>query len=101
MDITAKRIAELRELHNLNKTEFGHKIGVNRTTVTRYEIGELKPNLDIMINIHHAFGVSLDWIAGVEDINNEILQYGYVISECIEYGISPEKLQLAVNLMKG
>lgn len=70
MATVSERVKELRDSNDLNKTEFAKKIGVNRTTVTRYETGELKPTLDVMININKAFGVSLDWIAGLTDKKN-------------------------------
>lgn len=70
MSIVSERIKQLREDNNLNKTEFAKKVGVNRTTITRYETGELKPTLDVMININKAFGVSLDWLAGLTDNKN-------------------------------
>lgn len=67
MSIVSERIKQLREENGLNKTEFAKRVGVNRTTITRYENGELKPTLEAMININKAFGISLDWIAGLTD----------------------------------
>lgn len=65
MNTVSSRVKQLREENGLNKTEFAKKVGVNRTTITRYESGELKPTLGVMIEINRAFGVSLDWIAGL------------------------------------
>lgn len=100
MTIISKRINELREMHNLNKTEFGHKIGVNRSTITRYENGDLKPNVDVLISINKTFGVSIDWLAGVDD-ETIVNAYTKVIVDASKNNISPEKLQMAVDLMKG
>lgn len=67
MNIVSERIKQLREENNLNKTEFAKRVEVNRTTITRYETGELKPTLDVMVSMNRTFGVSLDWIAGLTD----------------------------------
>lgn len=98
MDTVTSRLIKLREDNGLTKIEMAKKIGINKSTITRYETGEMKPTLDVLIKIKQSFGVSLDWLAGFD--TNEIAEYGTVISECVETNITPSDLQDAVSFMK-
>lgn len=99
MEDVSKRLIKLREENGLSKIEMASKIGINKSSITRYESGEIKPNLDMMITISKTFGVSLDWLAGF-DTEKEV-KYSPVIRECIESDIKPERLMQAVKLLKG
>lgn len=92
------RIKFLREKYDLNKTEMGKRIGVDRSAITRYETGEMRPNLDVMLRIKDAFNVSLDWIVGFT--TDEDLKYNGIIKECKKANISPEKLQQIIEILK-
>lgn len=98
MDAITSRLIKLREDNGLTKIEMAKKIGINKSTITRYETGEMKPTLDVLIKIKQTFGVSLDWLAGFD--TNEIAEYGSVITECVETNITPSDLSDAVNFMK-
>ena len=98
MDTVTSRLIKLREDHGLNKIEIAKKIGTNKSTITRYESGEMKPNLEAMLKIREAFGVSLDWIAGID--TNESAEYGSVVAECVKSDISPDDLSNCVELIK-
>jgi|HigsolmetaGSP11D_1036233.scaffolds.fasta_scaffold08898_3 transcriptional regulator with XRE-family HTH domain len=104
MKTIGERLLVLREANGLSKIEMAKKLGVNKSSITRYETNEIKPNLDTMLKISELFGVSLDWIAGNENdlCNNtrKISDYIPLITECIEYNISPEKLKKAIELLK-
>jgi transcriptional regulator with XRE-family HTH domain len=99
MENINKRLIQLREERGLNGVEMAKKLGVNKSTIARYESGEIKPNLDMMIVITQMFGVSLDWLAGYDTTTSA--SYEPVIRECIKANISPERLMQAVKLLKG
>lgn len=99
MKTISQRLIQLREENNLSKVEMAKKIGVDKSAITRYEIGDYKPTLDVMIKIHDAFGVSLDWLAGFDV--EEIRKYDPVIIECIKSNITTERLKKAIDLLKG
>jgi transcriptional regulator with XRE-family HTH domain len=92
------RIRELREVNGLTRVEMAQKLSVNKSSITRYETGEMKPTLDIMILMHNIFGVSLDWLAGLD--NGESIKYDMLIKECVESGITHEKLKKAIEFIK-
>lgn len=104
MITVAERIIALRDEHELTRAEMAKRLGINKSSITRYENGEINPNLDMLIKISEQFGVSLDWLAGQDDENEseetKIRKYIPIIKECIENDISPESLLKAVELLK-
>lgn len=98
MNITGIRLIKLREDNQLLQREMAEKLGVSVSAISRYEKGEMRPNLDVMLKIKEVFGVSLDWIAGLDADENQ--EYNMVIQECKNSGISPEKLHDIINILK-
>lgn len=99
MQTISSRIIELREKYGLSGIDLAKRLGVNKSTITRYETGEIKPNVDMMISICQSFGISMDWLAGFDTGAKEA--YEPVINECIKSSIPPERLLQAVQLLKG
>lgn len=97
MNEIGNRIKYLREKFGLNKTEMAKRIGVDRTTIGRYEKGEIFPNLDVLLNIKDKFNVSLDWLAGAD---TEEQDYSKIIEECKKADITPEKLGAIIKVLK-
>lgn len=90
-----QRLVELREKHDLTKADFAHRLGINKSAITRWENGDVKPTLDILMKISQMFDVSLDWLAGFEDD----YEYDTILKKCLNSGISKEKLQAMIDLM--
>lgn len=65
-----KRLKELRKKENLTMEELGKKIGVSRTSISRYENGERSPTLDVLEDICAFFSVNIDYLTGQTDIND-------------------------------
>lgn len=99
MKTISERLIQLREDNNLTKIEMSKKLGINKSAITRYELGEYKPTLDVMIKIHDVFGISLDWLAGFDV--DEVRKYDPIIRECIDANIPVERLKKAIELLKG
>lgn len=89
------RIKELREDFGLSRLDLAKKLGVNKSTITRYENGDILPTIDTLIKIRETFGVTIDWITGV-DTNGED-KYIPAVKRCIEEGITPEELLAVVE----
>lgn len=62
-----KRIKDLRIDHDLNKKELAEKLDISERTLSRYETGECKPTIDVLIKLSLLFDVSIDYIAGIKD----------------------------------
>lgn len=53
-------IRNLRKRHYLTQAEFAKKVGVTQGTVSQWENGLTRPNLDQLRSISSIFGVSID-----------------------------------------
>lgn len=84
------RIKELRESFGLTRLDMAIKLGVSKSTITRYENGVMNPTIDMLLKIREMFGVTIDWLTGV-DTNGED-KYIPAVKKCIEEGISPSTL---------
>ena len=62
--IFAKRMKELREQRELNRTEIAELIGVSHVMIGRYERNETVPSIEVAKKIADALNVSLDYLAG-------------------------------------
>lgn len=47
----AKQIQELRKKNNITQTELAEATGTDFTTISRYERGELKPGVKVLLKI--------------------------------------------------
>ena len=93
-----KRMKELREANGLNKAEFAKIIGVTKSSITRYENDEMKPNLDVIQNICSKFGVTMEWLANGKE-SDKPDEYAAVFARCRAEGISPKKLNSIIDIL--
>ena len=68
------RLKELREQRRLNQEGLALKLNVSQSTISAYEIGERVPDLETLIAISNLFNVSLDYLAGLSDLKQQIRQ---------------------------
>ncbi len=61
-----KRIRDLREDADLTQAQIAAKLHMHKTTYVRYETGEREIPLNIAILIAKHYGVTLDYLAGLE-----------------------------------
>ena len=55
------KIKNLRKSRRITQHEFAEKIGVSRSTLSCYEIGQRTPNIKTLQQISDIFGVGLDF----------------------------------------
>lgn len=63
----AERIKELRTENGLSQSKFAEKININQSAVAKWELGELEPNLTMLMKIAVKFDVSADYLLGLKD----------------------------------
>ena len=65
----AERLKELRLENNLSQRNLSKNLNgqVTPSAITLWELNKRVPNLDAVILLANYFGVSLDYIAGLED----------------------------------
>lgn len=64
-EIFSKRLRELRLKRGLTQKEMAEKLNVQRSTYTWYEGGRI-PNMEILRETARVFGVSVDYLLGVD-----------------------------------
>lgn len=64
-----EKIKTLRKERKLTQKELTHKIGVTASTITKYEIGQLEPNLETLTKIADTFNISISNL--IEDNNSK------------------------------
>ena len=70
-----RRIKELRESVNLSQEELGNALGdkygekyrCTQNAISKYEKEQREPRTDLLIKIAKYFGVSMDYILGIDD----------------------------------
>ena len=65
----ADRIQHLRKVKGISQEELANQIGVSRQSVSKWESGQAKPDLDKIIALSNIFDVSTDYL--LKDDNEE------------------------------
>jgi transcriptional regulator with XRE-family HTH domain len=60
-DRIGRRIREIRGF-NLTQAEFGRILGVGQTQLSKYEMGQSVPTLEVLLKLRAHSGASIDWI---------------------------------------
>ena len=72
-DKFANRLKALRKLKGYTQKDFSDIIGVKQTTVSNYEKGLRFPDLDKLNQIANIFNVSVDYLIGRNEFDNNII----------------------------
>ncbi len=63
----AERLKELRKDKNITQTQMADDFKVSHTTVYHWENGKQQPSLETFVDIMIYFGVSAEYLLGLED----------------------------------
>ena len=80
-----KRIAKLRELLGYNQEQYSQKINISRSALSKIEIGDRSPSIDLLIEIAELSGVTLDYL---------------ILGRTPQEGNKKLGMQLVIQLMK-
>jgi len=67
MDCFGTRLLELRKEKGIGQIELAKKIDVGKSIISLWERGECEPTLSKLIALADYFGVSIDYLAGLEN----------------------------------
>lgn len=67
MEKFRERLREIRTENKMTTMQLGAVLGVSHTTIGRWEKGEILPSIEHLYNIAKYFGVSADYLLGLED----------------------------------
>ena len=65
----AERLVEIREAHGYTRRRLADELGKPYATITKYETGEREPGHKYLVEIAQKFGVTTDYILGLEQEN--------------------------------
>ena len=61
------KLRELRQEKNITQKELSEAISVSRSQITKWEIGMLEPNIEMLNKLADYFDVSIDYLVGRKD----------------------------------
>lgn len=64
------RIKYLRENARMTQKELGERVGISPGNISKYELGQLEPNLTVIKKLSDFFDVSSDFLLGLSDTPN-------------------------------
>ena len=67
MKIFSERLKELRQENNISLKALSKALGVSDIAISRWENGLRTPNIEYLLAIAKFFGVSSDYLIGLED----------------------------------
>lgn len=89
-----ERVKQLRLSAGMTQEQLAERIWVSKAAISNYELSERNPSPETIIKIAGVFGVSTDYLFGIEDEQKYSIDITGLPEEDIRF------LQSAVNLLK-
>lgn len=70
----SENIKEIRNKLKMNQADFSKLIGTNQSTLSAYENGDRFPPYETLLCIAQKCHVSLDWLFGLDSIQNKVFK---------------------------
>ena len=67
------KLKEIRTSRSLTQKAVADMIGCSAVVYSRYESGDRVPSIDVLVLLASAFGVSLDYLVGREEVSPAVL----------------------------
>ena len=64
-------LAELRKEHNLTQAELGEKLGVTNKTISRWEIGNYMPPVEMLEELSNMYGMTINELLSGKKLSTE------------------------------
>lgn len=71
-ETVAKNITELRLFNNMTQVDLAEKLNYSNKTISKWERAESSPDISALVEIAKIFGVSLDYLVGMESIDEKV-----------------------------
>lgn len=66
-EVFSERLRELRQERGLGQVQLAKELDVGKSVISLWELGKREPTLSKLIAMARFFGVSIDYLAGLED----------------------------------
>lgn len=63
----AEKLKNLRKSKKITQAELGKAIGMSSSVITHYELGYRMPSFDVLIKLAYFYGVTTDYLLGIND----------------------------------
>ena len=70
--VVLNRIKELREKANLRQIDVAQKTGIDQKTLSNYETEKTNPDCYALIKLADFFGVSIDYLVGRSNVDENV-----------------------------
>ena len=67
MNKFSERLKELREEKGLTQKLLGKATGISQAGIAKWETGDRSPNIEAIISLAKFFGVTTDYLVGLEN----------------------------------
>ena len=84
MILFGSRIQKLRSDRGWSQAVLAKRLGVSTSMIAHYESGDRFPSLDTLIATTRTFGVSSDYLLGIDNVSKEIIDIS---------GLTPDEIQ--------
>ena len=62
------RIKELRKEFGLSQVELAARMEVTKQTISNWEIENIQPSIDMLVDLANVFNVTTDYLLGLDDV---------------------------------
>lgn len=89
-----KRLKDLREDNDLTQSQLAEVVFQSKSNISKYENGQIEPNIQTIIALAKFFNVTTDYLLGVSDVKNPY----YITGDTLEKAIA--KTEELHNILK-
>lgn len=79
-----KRIRTLRDERNWSQAQLAVKLGLSNSQIAHYESEDRLPSLQVVVRASHVFGVSTDYLLGLDEDRSSFLDISGLSSNEID-----------------
>lgn len=88
MILFGEKLKELRQIKNLTQLELSNRLHVTKSMISAYENGIRYPSYDVLIKIANLFGVTTDYLLGLDnrkyiDLTNLTNEQNSIVSSIV------------------
>jgi transcriptional regulator with XRE-family HTH domain len=94
-----KNLALFRKRKRLSQLDVSHQLGIDNSTISKYEHGEREPDIETLEKLAHLYGVRISEIIG-NDMDDYATNEALRILSTLK-SLSPEKRSLALRMIEG
>ncbi|TDM12695.1 helix-turn-helix transcriptional regulator [Macrococcus bovicus] len=93
----ANQIKKMREFRNMNQQDLAERLNITKQAVSRYENGQRKANQDVLFELSHIFGCSINDFFPKNEANTKQIE---TIAAHIDDDVTEEEMQEILDFIE-